>query len=325
MGNKRKAYFFLKLLLSAFLVAWIVNKVNLDETIDLLFSVKLHFLLIGIFWLLLDRVLMSYRWDILLTAKQIKIPFSQIIKIYFLGTFSGNFLPSSIAPDAVRAYFASKYNSKISDILSSVLVDRVIGLFSLSIIALFSLLFIFFDKGEINLKSLWVILAIFFLITFLIFSERVLKKIPFRKLNRFLPVSNGGVVWKSLEKFYISCNEYKNNNRAIMRALFVSFVIQVLSILVVYVLSCSISLKISLIYFFIFVPLINLLIMLPVSIGGIGVQEGAFVYFFSRVGVSTHEALTVALLFRAIMVAVSLPGGVFYIIEDNPKKVLSSK
>jgi hypothetical protein len=268
---------------------------------------------------------MSYRWNILLTAKQITIPFYQIVKIYFLGTFSGNFLPSSIAPDVVKVYFASKYNPKTSEILSSVIVDRVLGLFSLSAIALFSIGFIFFDSGEINRKSLWVILSILFIISFLFYSDRMFEKIQFGKLSRFLSISEGNVIWKSLEKLYISCNNYKKNKEAINRALLLSFFIQALSILTIYVLSYSISLQVSLIHFFVFVPLINVLIMLPVSIGGIGVQEGAFIYFFSQVGVTSDGALTVALLFRALTIAVSIPGGILYIIDDTPKKVLSSK
>ena len=319
MDPGKKIFFLLKLILSLCLIAWIISKVNLGEITNIIASAKIHFLLIGILWLLLDRVLMSYRWNILLMAKNIRIPFPQIVKIYFVGTFSGNFLPSSIAPDAVRAYFASKYDSKTSDILSSVIVDRILGLFSLGVLAIFSLLFVYRERGEINLKSLSVILGIFFLIALLIFSERVFKIMPASKLRQYMTNAEGGFIWKNIVKIDNSCNEYKNYNRVIQRALFLSFVIHVLSILAVYVLSLSINLEVSLIHLFLFVPLINILIMLPISIGGIGVQEGAFIYFFSKIGISSHGALTVALLFRALTVVGSLPGGVFYVLEGTSK------
>jgi hypothetical protein len=151
------------------------------------------------------------------------------------------------------------------------------------------------------------------------------KNIQFEKLSRFFSISEGNVIWKCLEKLYISCNNYKRNKEAINRALLLSFFIQALSILTIYVLSYSIGLQISLIHFFVFVPLINVLIMLPVSIGGIGVQEGAFIYFFSQVGVTSDEALTVALLFRALTIAVFIPGGILYIMGDTPENVYSSK
>jgi len=260
---------------------------------------------------------MSYRWNILLTAKNISIPFLQIVKIYFIGTFSGNFLPSSIAPDAVRAYFASKYSSNTTDIVSSVVIDRILGLVSLAVIALFSILFIFLDRGEIHRKALWVVLATLFLVVVVLFSERALSIIPLDKFRNFLSRWREGVAYQSFEKFYISCNEYKKNLTDVWLVLVLSFIVQGLSILAIYVLAQSVNVDISLWNLFIFVPLMNILIMVPVSIGGIGVQEGAFIYFFSQIGISTQAALSVALLFRAVTVAGSLPGGVFYVIEGS--------
>jgi len=313
--NNKKIWFFVKLIISLCLIAWIIGKINIDETLRILYSVKIPYLILGFIWLLLDRFLMSYRWNILLTAKNIYIPFLQIVRIYFVGTFSGNFLPSSIAPDAVRAYLASKYSSNTSDIVSSVFIDRILGLISLAVIALFSILFIFLDRGEIQQKALWVVLATLFLVVIFIFSEKALSIIPLDKFKNFLSRWRGGGAYQIFEKFYISCNGYKKNIKDVLLVLFLSFIVQGLSILAIYVLAQSVNIDISLLNLFVFVPLMNILIMVPVSIGGIGVQEGAFIYYFSQIGISTQAALSVALLFRAVTVAGSLPGGVFYVAE----------
>lgn len=325
MGFRKKAFLFFKILLSSLLIVWIIKKVDYHEFINILSKANIPFLLIGVSWLVLDRFFMSYRWNILLVAKNIKIPFSQIVKIYFLGSFSGNFLPSSVAPDAVRTYYASRYHSGISDIVSSVLVDRILGVFSMTVIAIFSLFFIFLGGGEINIKSFMAMLSILILIVILIYSEKIIKITSIDKIMKYLSLSKDNILIKNLENVYHSCNEYKNNYSVIMKALIVSFFIQILSILVIYVISLSVHVDISIIPLFLFVPLINILIMLPVSIGGIGLQEGAFIYFFSQMGVTAQEALTVALLFRGITILVSLPGGILYIMEDINKKVFSSK
>lgn len=317
MLNNKKIWLFVKLIISLCLIAWIIGKVNIDETLSILYSVKIVYLVLGCIWIILDRFLMSYRWNILLAAKNISIPFLQIVKIYFVGTFSGNFLPSSIAPDAVRAYFASKYSSNTTDIVSSVFIDRILGLVSLAVIALFSILFIFLDRGEIQQKALWVVLATLFLVAVFLFSEKALSIVPLDKFRNFLSGWRGGGTYRSFEKFYISCNEYKKNMTDVLLVLVLSFIVQGLSILAIYVLSQSVNVDISLLNLFVFVPLMNILIMVPVSIGGIGVQEGAFIYFFSQVGISTQAALSVALLFRAVTVAGSLPGGVFYAVEGT--------
>ena len=71
MINKNRLFFFLRFFVSFFLIAFIVNKVSFDKVIELLPTVKLQFILIGLFFLLLDRVVMSYRWDALLKSKEI--------------------------------------------------------------------------------------------------------------------------------------------------------------------------------------------------------------------------------------------------------------
>ena len=317
MQKNRKIGFFVKLIVSLCLIAWIIAKVNIDDTLRIIYSVKIVYLVLGCIWIVLDRFLMSYRWNILLAAKNIFIPFLQIVKICFIGAFSGNFLPSSIAPDAVRVYFASKYSSNTTDIVSSVFIDRILGLVSLAVIALFSILFIFLDRGEIHRKALWVVLAMLFLVAVFLFSEKALNIIPLDKFRNFLSRWGGWVAYQSFEKFYISCNEYKKNLTDVWLVLFLSFIVQGLSIVAIYVLAQSVNVDISLLNLFVFVPLMNLLIMVPVSIGGIGVQEGAFLYYFSQIGISTQAALSVALLFRAVTIAGSLPGGVFYAIEGT--------
>jgi hypothetical protein len=255
---------------------------------------------------------MSYRWDILLRAKQIIIPFSQIIKIYFLSGFWGNFLPSSIAPDAVKLYIVSKYTSNTSDTLSSILVDRVIGLLSLAVIALLSLLgILFLLKMDISRGAFWAILIVFFVVTLLALSDQL----PVKRIINYLPISRQGFIWRGLWRFYTSCKEYRDDPVTLFKILFISFINHIMLILTVFIISYAIGSKISILYFFIFIPLIAFLITLPISVGGLGIQEGAFVYLFSQVGMSSQEALTLAILFRALTIVASLPGGLIYASE----------
>lgn len=325
MKYRKQAFLLFKVVLSSILIVWIVKKVDYREFVKVVSKANILFILISVFWLVLDRFFMSYRWNILLTAKKINIPFSQIVKIYFLGSFAGNFLPSSMAPDAVRTYYASRYHSGIADILSSVLVDRILGVFSLTVIAIISLLLIFLGGGDINIKSFLAMISILIIIAAMVFFEKIMKRVDINRVINYLSLSKDNIFVKNIENVYRSCNEYKNNHSVLIKALLVSFFIQILSIFVIYLLSLSVHVNVSITPLFLFVPLINILIMLPVSIGGIGLQEGAFIYFFSRAGVTAQEALTVALLFRGITILVSLPGGVLYVTEDINKKVYSSR
>jgi hypothetical protein len=57
-----------------------------------------------------------------------------------------------------------------------------------------------------------------------------------------------------------------------------------------------------------FVPMVAVVQVLPVTIGGLGVREGAFVLFLHPLGVGTHQAITLGLLFYGITLAASLAG-----------------
>lgn len=311
--NRNRLFFLLRFLVSFLIIAFIIIKVDFSEVIVLLPGVKIHFILIALLWLLLDKVVMSYRWSILLKSKGIEIPIFQIIKIYFLSSFWGTFLPSSVAPDAIKVYVARKHGSSTTDILSSVVVDRIIGLFSLSLVTFLSLMAVFFlNREQSGLNILLVVLAILFLTVLLVFFDRL----PLKKFQSYFSrFREDSALWNFLRRFYKSCMEYKSDKSSLLNVLLISLFNHILTILMVYVISLSLGLSVSISYLFVFVPLVNFLIIIPISIGGIGIQEGAYVYFLSQIGMSAQEALAVALIFRVLTVISSLPGGVVYMSE----------
>jgi uncharacterized protein (TIRG00374 family) len=108
----------------------------------------------------------------------------------------------------------------------------------------------------------------------------------------------------------------------LFKVLALSFLIQIARIMIAYVSALALNINLSLVYFFLFIPLITIILMLPTTVGGIGVSEGAYVYFFSRVGMSTHGAFALAILLRTIFTFLALPGGIIYIKEGlSPKRI----
>jgi uncharacterized protein (TIRG00374 family) len=89
------------------------------------------------------------------------------------------------------------------------------------------------------------------------------------------------------------------------------------AILTVYLLSAALGIQVAAVYFFLFVPLITVCTMLPISLGGIGVQEGAFVYFFSLAGMPLAGALALSLLLRFVSIVASLPGGILSLSQED--------
>ena len=67
--------------------------------------------------------------------------------------------------------------------------------------------------------------------------------------------------------------------------------------------------------YFIIVPLIMLLIMLPISVNGIGVREGSFVAFFRLMGVPPAESFAISFGVSVLTTLITALGGIFYMAD----------
>jgi uncharacterized membrane protein YbhN (UPF0104 family) len=102
------------------------------------------------------------------------------------------------------------------------------------------------------------------------------------------------------------------NKYVLLKLISIIFIYQNCGIIAIYLIGASLNVSVPLVYYFIFCPLISIISLLPVSIAGIGVREGGFVYFFTRVGASKPEALSIALLLFFEAICMALIGGILY-------------
>jgi uncharacterized membrane protein YbhN (UPF0104 family) len=94
--------------------------------------------------------------------------------------------------------------------------------------------------------------------------------------------------------------------------------IQALTVIIYYILSISLHLKIPLADLFLFFPVISIVSMAPVSLGGLGVREGMTVYLFQKVGVEHGHALGLSLAWFSIIFLTSLLGGAVVVFRSVP-------
>ncbi len=315
-SEKKKKWFWLRLLLSVMTIFFLLRMVEIKRLVALLSSAKLSFLFLS--WLLgtAEMFLVAYRWHVILGIKKINVDFWKIAKLYFAGNFVGTFVPSGIGGDIFRAYSLYKKGANPSQTISSVFVERIISLLSSLVIASAGVLLYYklmHDSSVLQSVLITVAIFVFFLLAMMnkavmqfFFSGFQLLKLP--RLQKYM------------EKVYAEFIDYHAHKPRLLYILILSFLFQFVRVLVTYAGSLALHQNIDLVYFFIFVPLIILVALLPISVGGIGVREGAFVYFFSQVGMSTAEAFTLSLLLYALNLIVILPGGIIYVAEGLAAK-----
>ena len=91
-----------------------------------------------------------------------------------------------------------------------------------------------------------------------------------------------------------------------------SLAVQALRVLQAFCLGRSLGIDAPLAAYFAFIPLILLIMLLPITINGLGTSQAAFVWFFSRAGVSSAAAFALSVLFVALGIVGNLPGAVLY-------------
>ena len=106
---------------------------------------------------------------------------------------------------------------------------------------------------------------------------------------------------------------YATHHAAMATVLAGSIVVQILRVVQAYALGRAIGIDAALVIYFAFVPIILLLMLLPISLYGLGTSQVAFPVLFVRAGVPEADAFTLSLLFAGLGIVGNLPGAFVFL------------
>ena len=209
-------------------------------------------------------LLAVFRWQVILENFQIDARFSPLTKIMFIGQFFNVFLPSQIGGDFFRAYYLSKsHNRGMSTTLTTTLVERSAGLFALLFMGC---LFAALHPQGVSLLYLFVAL----IVAYLAANVALFHSWIHRRLTNLLMRFGLSNIEGKLELVYQGLTTLRKNKKAIANCLFLSGVIQFLSVVVMWLAALAIGVHKPFYIFLIFIPIVNLTIMIPLTISGFG-------------------------------------------------------
>ena len=268
------------------------------------------------FWIIvsicLDPVLLLVgviRWQVLIKAQGYRVSFPRLNALYLIGKFFNNFLPSTVGGDVVRGYELGSYTKNMGAGMASVVVDRFTGFVMLVLMALVS----FFTHQQFN-QDLRISAVMLFSVTclagalWLILDTRLITKVQFIPkapfLDKFIP---------KLKKFHTNLYAFKDQRAALGWAMFYSLLFMILAIANVYASAKAFhSQPISFAGIMVIVPVIMVVSMIPLSLNGIGLEDWAYVLFFSWLGLPASVGLSTVLLIRGKSLLLALLGGAIY-------------
>lgn len=303
----------LKIIISLALIVLAFYLVDFRQVVAQLVKARPLYFLGALAFYMLAIAVNGAKWQVLLRAQGVLVPFAAVLRFIWVGFFFNNFLPANVGGDVMRGFGLARYTDRAADAAVSVIVDRVIGLMAYMSTAVVAAIVAVNLTGHAELEQVeWVaIVALAALMAgFGVLLSRRLRAFVSRVFQvRFLaPLAP---LWGRISEAF---NAYRFRYVALIAAFAVALVGIACTTLVNWLLSRSMGGLMPLEAILLFNPLIALVLMIPVSIGGIGVSQTAYPFFFSLAGVPTDHALAVSILMQAIMLLGSVPGGFVWLL-----------
>jgi uncharacterized membrane protein YbhN (UPF0104 family) len=304
----RRLFLLLRVVVSVGLIAFMVSRLDLENMARFLRRADLGLVALTLVTVFVDRSFMVVRWVKLVEALDIVVSRLRVVKIFFLSTFFGSFLPSGVGGEAVRAVSFSRLTSRGVESVASVVMDRLLGLLSMLLMGLVSLTVFYRVYPHPALLGVVVLLSVGLIVGLALGLSRALHA---RVVS--LGESLGDNNW--LARAALAMGRYRDRVGTLGVVLLLSLGVQGLRVLQAYFLSEAMSLDTPLIYFLCFIPPILVVTMLPISVGGWGTTNVAYVGLFSQVGMDPDGAFVLSVLILALGVIGNLPGGLIYASE----------
>ncbi len=297
----------LKLLFSLALLVIVLSQVDLEKFSETLSSLNPAWVFLAFSLQLLSAFPAVQRWSLILRNFEVRVGFLPLLRLALIGNFFNLFLPTGIGGDFIRAFYLSrKVERGVSSILTTILLERSSGLCALLLIGTVSSALSDLEVSGFRAVYLFLmLLAGYTLINLLLFLPWI-----HTQLDLLLKSWGFESIAAKLELIYRGLQTLRRDGRALGASLIFSLIVQIDSILVMWILAQAIGVTTPFSTFLVFIPLINLTLLIPLTISGFGLREGAYLLLFSSL--PAEVSITLSLLNYVVLLLAGLPGALFY-------------
>ena len=303
---KKKLFFTIKIFVSISSLVFISLIVDWSVMSVVLVKIKLHwfFLALLIFWL--AQIASAIRCIYIVRVLGGVISFPLSLKAHFVGLWFNQILPTNFGGDVVKVALL-KPATGLSIALRSAILDRISGLMFLLLAVLFTLPFyfdIFSQQPEISLALGFFSLA--GLIGIILFSWFACHLQKSRNLHP--------IIEKFIQTFAdIAQFRFKS---VLWQQFWTSAIVHINGIIAFSLSGLAIGLFVDPLTFFLLVPLVFLVALIPISFAGWGVREAGAIWLFAKVGVTSEITLAMSIIFGFLLIIAALPGLLIFLYKS---------
>jgi uncharacterized membrane protein YbhN (UPF0104 family) len=272
-------------------------------------DVTLWLLALGLY--LLTQGVSALRWQMLARTLGLGGRWRDYLGYFFIGMFFNLVLPTSVGGDVVRAWYLGRLDGpppplgRRTAAYLSVLADRVNGFVVLIAVACVAALCCPLPlPGPVA----WAVASMGAAAALGLAS---LPALPW--LQKVLPVH------PRLTPILAGARLCLGDRRRLLIVSALSLVVQLANVVLAWLVGEALGLPIPPLYYGVFIPLVSLLTLLPVSLNGMGLRETGTMLLLDPLGVGAASAVTLSLLLFAVYTAASLGGGLFYLLGRSPR------
>jgi glycosyltransferase 2 family protein len=303
--------------LSIILLGFLFRQVDEKKMFEIVMNANHSLLLVALGILLLNYILSVYRWSMLLRAVDINIPLKRTIISFSGGLFFNLFLPSTIGGDFMRSIDMATHTRQTKEVLATVFLDRLSGYVGLVIFTLASL-----ALGWHLVADPAVITPVLIVVLILVGLLLVLfDKASYKLINRILSSPNAGKLRELITNLHYEIHIFRHKKKILIKNILISVLIQTIAPVSYYLTALALGIKIDIMYFMVFLPIIGAITLLPISIGGLGLREATVVYFFAKAGLCRDMAFTMSLLNFSFVMFYGAIGGLIYVLTVHHRRL----
>ena len=313
--NKAKPIiiFLVKLLVSAGLIGYFLSRIHVERFLQTFASAKFSYIAMALAVYLIAQGVSAVRWAMLARPLGIKTPFKDLIQYYLIGMFFNLFAPSTVGGDVSRVYYLVKDEEAQANgravttvhAAMSVLMDRAIGMVVLVWLGALALLLFPYYAVPQTVRSVTFLLAVGLLIGALFTPV----------LRRFLPEDGHQLA----VKLRLALRSYRLHWRALLAAVLLSLTVHLIQAWMHTVMGRALGLDVPFSFCLIIYPLVGTFSAIPISLNGLGLREGGYIFLLAVIGIGTEQSIAFGILLFLIVALDSLIGGLVFLSQQMPR------
>lgn len=321
----------IKALVSLCFFGLLFSFINTQQFVQTVRAMDLYYFVLSMLLALVMVASSCLKWKVSVRLTGMEVKFGRLCGIYLIGYYFSNLLPSNIGGDVVRSYYLGRSEGSQSKAAASVFIERFSGIL---LLLLLTVIMPVFHADGYRSPYLFVPalgaagLLVIFLALLLIRSPLELLRVSGKTIQHCLRQPAGGwldrgfdrvlkVVGGVYEKIAGAVRAARVDRYALLKMIFLTVWFYLLTWVNVYLAFRTFGVFPTFIQVASVTPTIMMVSMIPVSLGSLGLAEGAYVLYFSMIGMEPSTALAVGLFMRFKVLLIGSVGAFFYLMHRH--------